>query len=121
MHLRALGIRVAVDDFGTGYSSLAYLRELPIDELKLDRSFVQPMADDPRAAAIVESTIGLAHSLGMTLVAEGVEDAATAGHLAVSGCDESQGYFFSRPLPAADLERWLDTRDAPVAAGGAAL
>jgi diguanylate cyclase len=119
-HLRALGIRVAVDDFGTGYSSLAYLRELPIDELKLDRSFVSPMADDPRAAAIVESTIGLAHSLGMTLVAEGVEDAATAGHLAVSGCDESQGYFFSRPLPAAELERWLDTRTAPVGAGGAA-
>jgi diguanylate cyclase (GGDEF)-like protein len=108
--LRGLGIRVAVDDFGTGYSSLAYLRELPIDELKLDRSFVSPMADDPRAAAIVTSTIGLAHSLGMSIVAEGVEDEATAGHLADSGCDESQGYYFSRPLPAIDLERWLSDR-----------
>ena len=123
----ALGIRVAVDDFGTGYSSLAYLRELPIDELKLDRSFVSPMADDPKAAAIVTSTIGLAHSLGMTLVAEGVEDEATAGHLADSGCDESQGFFFSRPLTAPALEEWLDARgQAPLrepdlaTAGGAA-
>ncbi len=113
--LRGLGIRVAVDDFGTGYSSLAYLRELPIDELKLDRSFVSPMADDPKAAAIVTSTIGLAHSLGMTLVAEGVEDEATAGHLAESGCDESQGFFFSRPVSAPALEDWLDARgQAPV-------
>ena len=108
--LRTLGIRVAVDDFGTGYSSLAYLRELPIDELKLDRSFVQPMADDPRAAAIVRSTISLAHSLGMRLVAEGVENEITAGHLALSGCDVSQGFFFSRALPPLELERWLDDR-----------
>jgi diguanylate cyclase (GGDEF)-like protein len=108
--LRELGVRVAVDDFGTGYSSLAYLRELPIDELKLDRSFVQPMADDPRAAAIVRSTIALAHSLGMRLVAEGVENEVTAGHLAVSGCDVSQGFYFSRALPANELEEWLDDR-----------
>jgi diguanylate cyclase len=109
--LRALGIRVAVDDFGTGYSSLAYLRELPIDELKLDRSFVQPMSEDPRSAAIVRSTIGLAHSLGMTLVAEGVENEETAADLASSGCDSSQGYYFARPLPAEDLIRWLESRD----------
>ena len=108
--LRTLGIRVAVDDFGTGYSSLAYLRELPIDELKLDRSFVQPMADDPRAAAIVRSTISLAHSLGMRLVAEGVENEITADHLAVSGCDVSQGFYFSCALPADELEEWLDNR-----------
>src|SRR5262249_53418607 len=104
------GVRVSVDDFGTGYSSLAYLRELPIDQLKLDRSFVLPMSEDPRAAAIVRSTIELAHSLGMTLVAEGVENEATAGQLARSGCDEAQGFSFSKPLPAADLERWLDSR-----------
>ncbi len=114
--LRSLGIRVSVDDFGTGYSSLAYLRELPIDQLKLDRSFVLPMSEDPRAAAIVRSTIELAHSLGMTLVAEGVEDEATAGQLAVSGCDESQGFYFSKALPALELEHWLDHRHVAQAA-----
>jgi diguanylate cyclase (GGDEF)-like protein len=107
--LRRLGIRVAVDDFGTGYSSLSYLRELPIDELKLDRSFVGAMAEDPRSAAIVRSTIGLAHSLGLQLVAEGVEDAATAKELAQSGCDEAQGFFYSKPLPPEQLEAWLDS------------
>ncbi|MFC6006455.1 putative bifunctional diguanylate cyclase/phosphodiesterase [Angustibacter luteus] len=111
--LRQLGIRVSVDDFGTGYSSLTYLRELPIDQLKLDRSFVLPMAQDARAAAIVRSTIELAHSLGMTMVAEGVEDADTAGQLATSGCDESQGFYFSRALPPAELEQWLDARSIP--------
>ena len=108
--LRRLGIRVAVDDFGTGYSSLAYLRELPIDELKLDRSFVAPMGDDPRAAAIVRSTIDLAHSLGMTMVAEGVEDGATADQLALSSCDKIQGFFFSKALPSGELEAWMDAR-----------
>jgi len=108
--LRRLGIRVAVDDFGTGYSSLAYLRELPIDELKLDRSFVQPMGEDPRAAAIVRSTIELAHSLGMTMVAEGVEDGETADQLALSSCDKIQGFYYSKALPSAELERWMDAR-----------
>jgi diguanylate cyclase (GGDEF)-like protein len=106
--LRQLGIRVAVDDFGTGYSSLTYLRDLPIDELKLDRSFVGAMAEDPRSAAIVRSTIALAHSLGLRMVAEGVEDCVTADELAMSGCDEAQGYYFSRPLPPEELEGWLD-------------
>ncbi|HAG57810.1 MAG TPA: GGDEF domain-containing protein, partial [Arthrobacter bacterium] len=91
--LRAAGVRVALDDFGTGYSSLAYLRELPIDELKLDRSFVQPMGEEPGAAAIVRSPIELAHSLGMTMVAEGVEDGETAGQLAMSSCDKIQGFY----------------------------
>ncbi len=121
--LRRLGVRVAVDDFGTGYSSLAYLKELPIDELKLDRSFVTPMSTDTRAAAIVQSTIDLAHSLGMTLVAEGVEDGDTAVQLAHSGCDEAQGFFFSKALPALELETWIDAHDrdrtqaAPAVAG----
>ena len=114
--LRRLGIRVAVDDFGTGYSSLAYLRELPIDELKLDRSFVMPMGEDPRAAAIVRSTIDLAHSLGMTMVAEGVEDGQTAGQLAMSRCDKIQGFFFSKALPADELELWMDARGPEVCA-----
>jgi diguanylate cyclase (GGDEF)-like protein len=112
--LRELGIKVSVDDFGTGYSSLAYLRELPIDQLKLDRSFVTPMSEDRRSAAIVRSTIGLAHSLGMRLVAEGVEDRLTAEELARSGCDESQGFYFSKAVPAAELEAWLDERSATV-------
>jgi diguanylate cyclase (GGDEF)-like protein len=112
--LRRLGIRVAVDDFGTGYSSLSYLRELPIDELKLDRSFVQPMSDDPRAAAIVRSTIDLAHSLGMTMVAEGVEDEDTADQLALSNCDKVQGFYFAQALSAPDLEQWIDDRVALV-------
>ena len=106
--LRALGVRIAVDDFGTGYSSLSYLRELPIDELKLDRSFIRPMAGDARAAAIVRSTIDLAHALGMTMVAEGVEDEETADRLAASACDTLQGFFYSQALPAEQLESWVD-------------
>jgi diguanylate cyclase (GGDEF)-like protein len=110
--LRKGGIQIAVDDFGTGYSSLAYLRELPIDELKLDRSFVFPMADDARAAALVFSTIGLAHSLGLRMVAEGVENRAALVELARHGCDQAQGYYISRALPVAELDLWLEERDA---------
>ena len=102
--------RIAIDDFGTGYSSLTYLRELPIDELKLDRSFVFPMADDARAAALVASTIGLAHSLGLRLVAEGVENAAAYAELQRQGCDQAQGYHLCRPLPVAELDLWLSAR-----------
>ncbi|MGV8967670.1 MAG: putative bifunctional diguanylate cyclase/phosphodiesterase [Cellulomonas sp.] len=109
--LRADGIEIAVDDFGTGYSSLAYLRELPIDELKLDRSFILPMADDARAAALVASTIDLAHSLDLRMVAEGVENAAVLAQLTRLGCDQAQGYYMSRPLPAAGLDRWLLTKE----------
>jgi diguanylate cyclase (GGDEF)-like protein len=109
--LRELGIQIAVDDFGTGYSSLAYLRELPIDELKLDKSFVFPMADDARAAALVFSTIGLAHSLGLRMVAEGVENRSALVELARHGCDQAQGYHISRALPAAELDLWLEERD----------
>ncbi len=108
--LRELGIAIAIDDFGTGYSSLAYLRDLPIDELKLDRSFVFPMADDARAAALVASSVALAHSLGLRLVAEGVEDAAAYAELVRNGCDQAQGYFISRPVPAAELDRWIAQR-----------
>jgi diguanylate cyclase (GGDEF)-like protein len=108
--LRDLGIRIAVDDFGTGYSSLAYLRELPVDDLKLDRSFVFPMAEDPRAAALVFSTVELAHSLGLTMIAEGVEDQATLTALTEHGCDLAQGYFISRPVAAPVLDAWLADR-----------
>ena len=108
--LRDLGIQIAVDDFGTGYSSLAYLRDLPIDELKLDQSFVFPMADDARAAALVAATIGLAHSLGLRIVAEGVENHVAYTELRRYGCDQAQGYHISRPVPAAELDHWLAER-----------
>ncbi len=105
--LREGGVQISVDDFGTGYSSLSRLREMPIDELKLDRSFVQPMTDDSRAAALVASTIALAHSLGLRMVAEGVENVEAYGQLKHLGCDQGQGFFMSRPVPAADLDVWL--------------
>jgi EAL domain-containing protein (putative c-di-GMP-specific phosphodiesterase class I) len=89
---------------------LAYLRDLPIDELKLDRSFVTPMLGDPRAQALVSSTICLAHSLGLSMVAEGIEDGATYAMLTKLDCDEGQGYYMSKPLPAHEFEAWLSTR-----------
>jgi predicted signal transduction protein with EAL and GGDEF domain len=105
--LRAMGIHIAIDDFGTGYSSLAYLKRLPVDELKIDRSFVLQVAKDRHDRAIVRSTIELAHDLGLTVVAEGVEDSAAWDLLARQGCDIAQGYYLSRPLPAAAFETWL--------------
>ena len=108
--LREGGVQISIDDYGTGYSSLSYLRDLPIDELKLDRSFVLPMAEDSRAAALVASTIALAHSLGLRMVAEGVETEVAYVELRRLGCDQGQGYFMSRPIPAAELDRWLSNR-----------
>ena len=105
--LRALGLRLAVDDYGTGYSSLAYLRELPVDELKLDRSFVTHLCDDPRAAAIVRSTVALSHELGMEMVAEGVEDASVQDALTEWRCDLAQGYHIARPMSADLLTTWM--------------
>ncbi|MEC5191482.1 diguanylate cyclase (GGDEF)-like protein [Arthrobacter sp. MP_M7] len=105
--LRDMGVRIAVDDFGKGYSSLSYLRELPIDELKLDKSFILTMMDDARATALVVSTIDLAHSLGLEMTAEGVEDAQAFRALSDYGCDLAQGYFMSRPVPPAELDAWL--------------
>ena len=110
--LRHSGVQISVDDFGTGYSSLSYLRDLPIDELKLDRSFVFPMADDARAAALVASAIDLAHSLGLRMVAEGVETDVAYTELTRLGCDQAQGYFMSRPVPAVELDHWLSARRA---------
>jgi diguanylate cyclase (GGDEF)-like protein/PAS domain S-box-containing protein len=104
--LRAQGIRVAVDDFGTGYSSLAYLKRLPVDDLKIDRCFVRELACDERDQALVQAAVGMAHSLGLRVVAEGVEDAATLDILRSIGCDMMQGYHISRPLPADNLREW---------------
>jgi diguanylate cyclase (GGDEF)-like protein len=105
--LRRLGVRTSIDDYGTGYSSLAYLRHLPADELKLDRSLTYDVDTDPRAAAIVRHTVALAHELGISLVAEGIEDAATGAALAELGCDVAQGYAIARPMPVDDFLDWL--------------
>jgi diguanylate cyclase (GGDEF)-like protein len=113
--LSELGVRLSVDDFGTGYSSLANLRRLPINDLKIDRSFVSPMLEDESDLIIVRSTINLGHDLGLRIIAEGVEDSATLEHLATLGCDLAQGYHLSRPLAADAFGRWLaDTPRQPV-------
>jgi diguanylate cyclase (GGDEF)-like protein len=110
LQLRAAGVMIAVDDFGTGYSSLAYLRDLPIDELKLDQSFVIPMLDDTRASALVASSIHLGHSMGLRIVAKGVETREVFDQLKAFDCDVAQGHFLARPEPAAGLEAWLAAR-----------
>jgi EAL domain-containing protein (putative c-di-GMP-specific phosphodiesterase class I) len=115
--LKELGVRLSVDDFGTGYSSLSNLKRLPIDQLKIDRSFVSLMASEESDRIIVRSTINLAHDLGLGVVAEGVEDQRTLGHLTRMGCDLIQGYHVSRPIPREAFRRWLDMQPAPSAAG----
>ena len=102
------GIRFSIDDFGTGYSSLAYLKKLPVDAIKIDKAFVINMVKDPNDAVIVRSTIELGHNMGMTVVAEGVENQETYQRLIELGCDAAQGYYMGRPLPVADLNQWLD-------------
>ncbi|MEX0899762.1 MAG: EAL domain-containing protein [Gammaproteobacteria bacterium] len=108
--LKDLGLKLSLDDFGTGYSSLAYLNRFPFDTIKIDRSFVQEMNVQANGAAIVDATIKLAHSLGMTVVAEGVESEQQLAALRVSGCDYVQGYVFSRPIQIADLTSMLQER-----------
>ena len=105
--LQSMGVRLSVDDFGTGYSSLTHLRELPIDEIKIDKSFVTGMLTSEADAAIVRTVIDLAHNLGKQVCAEGVEDAETLQRLEEMDCDLAQGYFISRPVPAATLMTWL--------------
>ncbi|WP_433211127.1 putative bifunctional diguanylate cyclase/phosphodiesterase [Dactylosporangium sp. CS-047395] len=110
--LHALGVKLAIDDFGTGYSSLGRLRELPIHEMKIDRSFVQRIAVDHRDRAVVRSAVQLGHALDLMVVAEGVEDEETLLHLRREGCNLVQGFFISKPLPADEFADWLTARVA---------
>jgi diguanylate cyclase (GGDEF)-like protein len=111
--LHAMGVDLSIDDFGTGYSSLAYLKRLPVDELKIDKSFVMKMERDADDAKIVRSTIDLGHNMGLIVVAEGLESEAVWELLRKMGCDQAQGYFISRPIPADQLAGWLDRWSPP--------
>jgi len=112
--LHDMGVRVAIDDFGTGYSSLSYLRRLPVDEIKIDRSFVIDLADTVDHALIVGAIVGLGHNLGLRVAAEGVEDQATLDLLRSMGCDSAQGYYLGRPMPAEEVAGWVAAEDERV-------
>jgi EAL domain-containing protein (putative c-di-GMP-specific phosphodiesterase class I) len=105
--LHELGVRLSIDDYGTGYSSMAYLKRLPVDELKVDRSFVLNMTSNDNDAILVRSAIDLGHNLGLTVVAEGVEGAEHVAALRELGCDVAQGYHFARPMPPEQFAQWL--------------
>lgn len=108
--LRVQGFQLSIDDFGTGYSSMVQLVRLPFSEVKVDRSFVMTAARSEESQAVIRSIIGLGHSLGMRVTAEGVEDAVALSYLRDAGCDQAQGYYIGRPMPAADLETWAERR-----------
>src|SRR5205085_11208951 len=110
--LAGMGIALSIDDFGTGYSSLSYLSQLPVNEIKIDRSFVMNMAESDNDAVIVRSTIDLGRNLGLQVVAEGVETEQAWDALSELGCTFAQGYYLSRPVPAAELTQWLRRRPA---------
>ena len=111
--LHAMGLRMSIDDFGTGYSSLAYLKRLPVHELKIDKSFVLNMEHDRADLKIVRSTIDLAHNLGLSVVAEGVESAPAWHLLRALHCDEAQGFFMSKPMPQESFVDWVSDWDVP--------
>jgi diguanylate cyclase (GGDEF)-like protein/PAS domain S-box-containing protein len=114
--IQKLGVRIVFDDFGTGYASLSYLKKFPLDGLKIDRSFVMDLLSDSDDAAIVNSTVGLSRQLGLSVIAEGIESRAIADFLLSMGCEEGQGYFFGKPMPAGEFEaRFLAARETAVA------
>jgi diguanylate cyclase (GGDEF)-like protein len=106
-NLKALGVRIAIDDFGTGYSSLAYLRQFPVDALKIDRSFINAIADSAEAGALIHTLVHLGKALGLSTLAEGIEDREQFAQLQMEDCDSGQGFLFARPVPAAELEAYL--------------
>jgi len=114
--LRAMGVHIALDDFGIGYSSLAYLNRLPLDEIKIDRSFVIGMINDESSATIVRATVDLGHGLGYGVVAEGVENAETRQRLSALGCDAIQGFLVARPMPADQTAEWIGKAGLPTVA-----
>jgi len=114
--LRAMGVHIALDDFGIGYSSLAYLNRLPLDEIKIDKSFVIGMIDDESSATIVRATVDLGHGLGYGVVAEGVENAETRQRLSALGCDAIQGFLVARPMPADQTAEWIGKAGLPTVA-----
>ena len=108
--LRALGVRISMDDFGTGYSSLSYLRSFPFDKIKIDRSFVRDLAANRDAQAIIRSIVSLGQGLGVTITAEGVETEAELRCLRAEGCQEGQGFLFSRPRPNVEIVELLQAQ-----------
>ena len=104
---REHGISLSIDDFGTGFSNLGYLHRIPVRSLKIDRSFVSQLQTQPNMPELTQAVVGLGHALGLSVVAEGVETEAQLRMLAAQGCDEAQGYLFTRPLPPSELETWL--------------
>jgi EAL domain-containing protein (putative c-di-GMP-specific phosphodiesterase class I) len=114
--IRNLGVHFAIDDFGTGYSSLAHLKRMPVSSIKIDKWFTQSLESDRESGVIVRAIIDLAHNLGLKVVAEGVETEKAAAILVEYGCDEAQGYYFSRPVLPADIEPFLAERDQEDAA-----
>jgi EAL domain-containing protein (putative c-di-GMP-specific phosphodiesterase class I) len=118
--IKALGLSLSIDDFGTGYSSLNYLHRFPIDKLKIDQSFIKNMLEDVNNLAITKAIIGLGHTLGLRVVAEGVERIEEMRMLSAAGCDEFQGYLFGKPMPADEFEDWRSgySKDRLISAQG---
>jgi EAL domain-containing protein (putative c-di-GMP-specific phosphodiesterase class I) len=113
--LKQAGVRIAIDDFGTGYSSMAYLRQFPVDVLKIDRSFVSDMTDSSEGAALVHTLVQLGKALGLATVAEGIEDELQLGRLRMEGCDDGQGFYYARPLEAQDAGAFMAEKAGAVA------